>query len=80
MEETLKTKKLPELPKTVTEGYDPGSFGFHEIVDRSCLVAELFADSISEHPAAKHPKLAKKVERIEKALFDLYQTAACLHV
>lgn len=70
----------PELPKEVTEGFEPGSFGFHEMLDRTGLMAELFSGSIAEHPAAQHPKLAKRIERIEQQLFDLYQVAGGLHV
>ena len=76
----MKKPVKPELPKEVTEGFEPGSFGFHEMLDRTGLMAELFSGSIVEHPAAQHPKLAKRIERIEQQLFDLYQVAGGLHV
>jgi hypothetical protein len=60
--------------------FKPGSFGFHEMVDRSCMIAELFSREIAEHPAAKHPKLRKRIKRLEKGLFALYQQAATLHL
>ena len=69
-----------DAKKQLMESYIPGSFGFHELVDRSCLIAEMFSENISEHPAAQHPELQKLVTRIEKDLFKLYQEAARLTV
>ena len=57
-----------------------GSYGFHELLDRSCLVAELFSREIADHPAAKHPKLAKRIQRLEDGLFDLYGKIGNLHL
>ncbi len=71
-------KKLTK--KQLYESYLPGSFGFHELVDRACLIAELFSDNIAQHPAAKHPKLRKQIAQIENDLFDLYRDARELHV
>ena len=69
-----------KLPKSVTEGYEPGSFGFHEILDRISIIAEAFEMNVSEHPAAKHPDLQKRITKIEKELYKLYQIAGGLHV
>lgn len=60
--------------------FKPGSFGFHEMVDRSCLVAELFSREIAEHPAANHPKLRTRIKHLENGLFELYRVAAILHI
>ncbi len=57
----------------------PGTFGFHELLDRTCLVAELFSREIAGHPAANHPKLAKRIKCLEDKLFRLYQVAGGLH-
>ena len=62
----------------VGASYDPGSLGFHELLDRACMVAEIFGDHISTHPAADHPKLRKTITKIEKELYDLYQKIANL--
>jgi hypothetical protein len=59
--------------------YDPGSFGFHELLDRTYTLAENFADHISQHPSATHPKLRKRIEKIESSLFKLYQKIGQLH-
>jgi hypothetical protein len=53
--------------------FSPGSFGYHELMDRAYVFAEMFSEHIAEHPAAKHPKLAKQIETLESALFQLYQ-------
>jgi hypothetical protein len=60
--------------------FEPGSFGFHELLDRSYLVAELFSREIAQHPSAKHPKLAARIQRLEDGLFDLYQRIGSLHL
>ena len=59
--------------------YEPGSFGFHELVDRSCLIAELFSGDIANHPAAKHPRLKKRIKKLESMLFALYTKASLIH-
>jgi hypothetical protein len=69
-------KTLPSIPAD----FQPGSFGFHELLDRTCLVAEHFAENIASHPSAMHPKLAATITRLEKGLFDLYQKIGNLHV
>jgi hypothetical protein len=66
-------KKPPLSPE-----HQPGSFGFHELLDRSCLVADLFSREIAELPAAQHPKLAARIKRIGHDLYDLYQKIANL--
>jgi len=64
------------------EDYDfaPGSHGFHEFVDRACLIAELFSRELREHPVAKHPKLKKRVKKLESKLYQLYNDAAIIHM
>jgi hypothetical protein len=63
----------------IKHGFEPGTFGWHEMVDRSCLIAELFSENIAQHPAAKHPKLRKLVKRLEDGLFRLYNVSATMH-
>ena len=75
-------KKEPPLPRRRTyllhRSFRPGGFGWHEMVDRSCLVAELFSEQIAGHPAAKNPALKKRIARIEQDLFELYRIAATM--
>jgi cob(I)alamin adenosyltransferase len=66
--------------KIDTENFVPGSLGFHEIVDRTCLIAELFSDYVANHPGVDaSPKIRRLVKRIEQDLFDLYQELATIH-
>jgi len=58
--------------------FKPGTLGWHEMVDRSCLIAELFSEQIACHPAANHPRLQKRIKILEDRLFRLYQMAATL--
>jgi hypothetical protein len=37
------------------------------------LAAEFFSENVGLHMAAQHPKLRKKIRRIEDKLYDLYQ-------
>jgi hypothetical protein len=66
------------MPSKLSPDFVPGTFGFHEMVDRAYLIAELFSREIACHPAANHPKLAKRIERLDKGLFQLYQEAGGL--
>ena len=65
-------------PTKADDSFEPGSYGWHEMVHTSCMVAELFSRAIGEHQAAKHPKLKKRIKRIEYELFELYRVAATL--
>ena len=59
-------------------GYEPGGLGYHELVDRTLIAAEFFAEQVAEHPAARH--FQKRISEIEKQLFKLYREAATLGV
>ena len=48
----------------------------HELLDRTHLIAVTFEQFVSEHPAAAHPKLQKKISVIETRLYALYQEIA----
>lgn len=62
------------------EDFKPGSLGFHEAVDRTCLIAELFSYQVASHPAVEvHPKLKKLSDKIENQLFELYQKLSLVH-
>ena len=67
------------MNKIVTKHFRPGGFGFHELLDRSCLAAEFFSETVASHPSAKHPKLRKKAKKLEAALFDFYQRVSKCH-
>ncbi len=71
-------KPLNKRAKDILTSYKPGSFGWHEMVDRSCLLAETFSEAISQHPAAKHPALQERITKIEEELFELYRVAGTM--
>lgn len=60
--------------------FHPGSFGFHELLDRSLLAAEFFSENVAKHPSTKYPGLSKKAKKLESALFDFYQCVAECHL
>ncbi len=63
----------------MNKNFRPGSLGFHELFDRAQVIAEEFSDHIAQHPAAKHPKLKKRIAKIEADLFRLYQRIGDLY-
>ena len=71
---------MKKKPTALSPVYAPGSFGFHELLDRSWLVAELFSREVAMHPAASHPKLAKRIKRVEDELYDLYGKIGAMHL
>jgi hypothetical protein len=65
--------------KKINESFGPGSFGFHELLDRAYMIAQQFSEYVAEHESANHPKLREKINEIESELFDLYQRIGDLH-
>jgi len=58
----------------------PGTLGFHELVDRTCLIAETFSSFVAGHPSRKVTrKITKRIKRIEAELFDLYSELSTMH-
>lgn len=56
-------------------------FHYHEVVDRTWLIMETLANALEDHPVIlAHPALAKKMDAAHTALFDLYQSAAAIHM
>lgn len=56
-------------------------FHWHEVVDRTWLIMETLANALEDHPVIlAHPDLAKKMGVAHTALFDLYQSAAAIHM
>ena len=58
----------------------PGTISFHELLDRTCIIAENFSENIAGHPSAGNPKIAKRIKRLESELFDLYQKLGAMHL
>ncbi len=64
--------------QSLPDSFEPGSYGFHEMIDRLALISALFSREIVGHPAADHPKLAKQIAKVDAALADLYNRAATI--
>jgi hypothetical protein len=63
------------------EPYQPGSFGCHELLDRTALLAELVERSLLSHPACvQDPDWFALAERAGAALQELYQRVGEKHL
>jgi hypothetical protein len=61
--------------------YAPGSFGCHELLDRTALLADLVEQQIQTHPACvAHAEWYRLAERAAAALRDLYQQVGAEHL
>jgi hypothetical protein len=62
-------------------GYKPGSYGCHELLDRTSLVADLVEESVLTHPAcALNPEWYALAEQAATCLRDLYQLIGAEHL
>jgi hypothetical protein len=63
------------------EGYRPGSFGCHELLDRAALVAALAERQLLSHPACiQDPDWYALAEQAVTALEELYQRIGEKHL
>src|SRR3954470_18769073 len=63
------------------EQYRPGSFGCHELLDRTALVADLVDQHLLAHPACvANPAWYKLAEQVVNALHELYQKIGAEHL
>jgi hypothetical protein len=61
--------------------YRPGSFGCHELLDRTSLLAELLEKSILSHPScARNAEWYALAARAVESLRELYQRVGAEHV
>lgn len=64
-----------------TEPYKPGSFGWHELLDRVSLVADTVEHYVLSHPACvQNPDWFALAEHAITALRDLYQQVGAVHL
>ena len=64
-----------------SEQYKPGSFGCHELLDRTSLVADTVERHVLTHPACvQNEEWFALAERAVTALRDLYQRVGEAHV
>lgn len=63
------------------EQYKPGSFGCHELLDRTSLVADLLEQQVLSHPACvQNPDWFALAEQAVSALRELYQQIGAAHL
>lgn len=64
-----------------SEQYKPGSFGCHELLDRTCLVADTVEQYVLSHPAcAQNREWYALAEKAVTALRELYQAVGQTHL
>ena len=63
------------------EHYKPGTFGCHELLDRTSLAARAIEENVLSHPAcAQNPEWFALAEQAAAALHELYQRIGTEHV
>ena len=61
--------------------YDPGSFGCHELLDRTSLVLDLLERHIAEHPAClQQPSWFALARAAAGSMSQLYREIGSLHL
>ncbi len=64
------------MNRKTKEQFREGTFGFHELLDRTSLFCELFRVWIVEHSSvrvARNNQIRLKATKIHNLLYDLYQ-------
>jgi hypothetical protein len=70
-----------EEPSDWAAQYSPGSFGCHELLDRTSLVAEIVERQILNHPACvQNKEWFALADRAVNALQELYQQVGSRHM
>jgi hypothetical protein len=60
---------------------EPGTFGCHELLDRTALVEGLVEEYILSHPACvQNPDWFRLAEQASAALHELYQRVGAAHL
>lgn len=63
------------------ETYKPGSFGCHELLDRTSLIGDMVEEHVLGHPACvANPEWHALAERAVEALRELYQRVGQDHL
>jgi hypothetical protein len=73
--------ELAEDGKDWAEDYKPGSFGCHELLDRTAMFAAMVEQEIQSHPACiANPEWFLLAEQASAALRELYQKIGAEHL
>ena len=61
--------------------YQPGSFGCHELLDRTCLLADQIEKTVLTHPSCiRDPDWYALASRAVESLRELYQRVGAVHL
>ena len=64
-----------------TEQYKPGSFGCHELLDRTALTSDMVEQLILSHPACfQNAEWYALADQAVNALAELYQRVGAVHL
>ena len=76
-----KVAEFTEDEKDWAEPYKPGSFGCHELLDRTAMFAAMVEEEIQTHPACvANPDWFLLAEQAAAALRELYQQIGAEHL
>ncbi len=76
-----KVAEFAEEEKDWAEQYKPGSFGCHELLDRTAMFAAMVEQEIQTHPACvANPEWYLLAEQAGAALRELYQQIGAEHL
>ena len=63
------------------EQYKPGSFGCHELLDRTSLAMDMVVENVRDHPACvQNPEWFALAEKAGAALRELYERIGADHL
>lgn len=72
---------LADSPQSLTADYGPGSFGCHELLDRTALIVQLLHEQIIEHPSCiQEPSWFALAHEAAAILSRLYQDVGREHL
>jgi hypothetical protein len=76
-----KVAEFTEDAQDWAEQYKPGSFGCHELLDRTAMFAAMVEQEIQTHPACvANPEWFQLAEQAAAALRELYQQIGAEHL
>jgi hypothetical protein len=72
---------IAECGPTWVEGYKPRSYGCHELLDRTSMLADMVEQFVLTHPScALNPEWYALAEQAVACLRDLYQRVGAEHL
>jgi hypothetical protein len=87
LQKTIEEERLQKISEIIAEsgekwaaGFEPGSHGYHELLDRTNLLGDNVEQYILDHPACiQNPEWYALAEQAVSALRELYQRIGTEH-